>query len=182
MFFFNNDVSGKKRSDSQPKIPSPFHRETLTWEELLAKGNQSRAAHDYVAAIDYYQKAISKASGLDSVKCRGRAEVFIASCYRELHLPEEALKVVEDTYHGALTAMTVSLLVTIAAAYCDVADYVNALYCCDIAWRKSENKRKDRGAINQQAINSVKSRILRESKRTASDLREERRRQRDYLG
>lgn len=57
---------------------------------------------------------------------------ILTSCYRKIHQPEEAIKIVKQ-YANEITKSP-ALYVSAAAAYCDMGDYINARKCANVAY------------------------------------------------
>lgn len=59
---------------------------------------------------------------------------IITSCYRNLNQPQKAIDFWMENKEIYRYSLSVPLLTSLAAAYCDVKDYKNATYCADKAY------------------------------------------------
>ena len=140
------------------------------WPRLLNEGNSLKNIGRYNAAIECYNKAMDIVQKPDYYRCQAHAEAGMASCYRALKRPLDAIALLHKRYRG-ITSSSIGLLISVAAAYCDIGDYVYALYCIDTAWAKMHEPRTIKNN-RSNVIYTVKARILKESGKTARELRE----------
>ena len=102
-------------------------------EELLAEGDKFNSSSSYQNAIRFYEKALAD--------CDEETHNYIlpriTSCYRKCNMPRKVIDLFADTkskYGSGF--LNTALLTSVAAAYCDLKEYENALKCCKWAYRK----------------------------------------------
>lgn len=84
---------------------------------------------------------------------------IITSCYRALNQPQKAIDFWMENKKIFSTCLSVPLLTSLAAAYCDVGDYVLAKKCADRAYAIQG------GSLNYQSeLSLVYGRIKKETK------------------
>lgn len=123
-------------------------------EELVEEGDKFKASGTYRSAIAFYEMAIEKCCDCDTL--RG---IFprITSCYRQEHLSYKVIELFASTkkMYGE-SFITPVLLTSVAAAYCDVHEYENALRCCRWAYKRFDGE-------YQPFLSNVFARIKKES-------------------
>ena len=93
-------------------------------EDLLREGDKLKESGSYEAAIKFYEKA--------EADCDERTLSYIlpriSSCYRHCHMAEKAINLFSraKSKYGE-DFITPVLLTSVAAAYCDLREYENAL-------------------------------------------------------
>lgn len=121
-------------------------------EELIKEGDKFKESSSYSIAISFYEKAI--------LNCDEKTLYFvlprITSCYRKCNMPRRVIELFSDTKKKYGTDfITPVLLTSVAAAYCDLEEYNNALKCCKWAYRRF-------GGFNPN-LSNVWARIKKES-------------------
>ena len=103
-----------------------------TVEELVAEGDRFKESTSYTSAIHFYEKALE---GCDAVTYQYILP-RITSCYRKNNMPRQVVDLFTETkkIFGA-SFITPVLLTSVAAAYCDLQEYENALKCCRWAYK-----------------------------------------------
>ena len=102
-------------------------------EELIEEGDKFKESATYYSAIKFYEEAMQN--------CDEEATAYIlpriSSCYRHAHEPRKAVEMfalMKKKYgEGFITPV---LLTSVAAAYCDLHEYENALRCCRWAYKR----------------------------------------------
>ena len=119
------------------RILNSLYLETLDYSgysvaELIAEGDKFKESSSYESAIAFYEKAIDL--------CDQRTLQYvlprITSCYRLGHHPHKVIELfsaVKQRWGEAF--ITPVLLTSVAAAYCDLKEYENALRCCRWAYK-----------------------------------------------
>ena len=106
-------------------------------EELIEEGDKLRDGSSYRQAIIFYEKATADCdeSTLKFVLPR------ITSCYRKCNMPRSVIDLFTTLKRrfgeGFITPV---LLTSVAAAYCDLQEYDNALRCCKWAYKNFGGK------------------------------------------
>ena len=85
--------------------------------------------HTCLEAIEYGQKKFS-----DSVGFYTTVFPIITSCYRNIGMPEKAIRFWMENKEIFKSCLSVPLLTSLAAAYCDVGNYELALKCAKRAY------------------------------------------------
>ena len=122
-------------------------------EMLVAEGDKCKSSFTYDRAILFYEKAVELADEdtLQYILPR------ISSCYRREKQPRKAIELF--SYAKAKYGeefLTSALLTSVAAAYCDLMEYENALRCCRWAY-------KNCGGGYDESLAKVFARIKKES-------------------
>ena len=122
-------------------------------EELVKEGDKFKESSSYQYAIAFYEKgvAICDEATLSYILPR------ITSCYRKCNMPRKVIDLFADTKNKYGTNfITPVFLTSVAAAYCDLREYENALRCCKWAY-------KNFGGEFNSNLSSVWARIKKES-------------------
>lgn len=100
--------------------------------ELVAEGDRFKESSSYESAIAFYEKAID----LCDLKTLQYILPRITSCYRLCHRPYKVIELFSSVkaQYGEVF-ITPVLLTSVAAAYCDLKEYENALRCCRWAYK-----------------------------------------------
>ena len=121
-------------------------------EELVQEGDKFKDSSSYKNAIAFYEKATVDC---DEVTLRYILP-RITSCYRKCNMPRKVIDLFTDVKGAYGTDfITPVLLTSVAAAYCDLKEYDNALRCCKWAY-------KNFGEFNS-SLSNVWARIKKES-------------------
>ena len=122
-------------------------------EDLVAEGDKLKESFTYDCAIAFYEKAINLCDEETLKYILPR----ITSCYRAERRPKKAIELfayAKEKYGEEF--ITPVLLTSVAAAYCDVKEYENALRCCRWAYKRF-------GAEFDPNLSNVFARIKKES-------------------
>ncbi len=105
--------------------------EKMTTEELIAEADKYKDAGTVHLAIKYYEIALET----HTVKVHKYVLPKLTSCYRTQGQPEKAIELFEHarTQYGQ-GLISAPLCTSIAAAYCDIHDYVSAKRFADTAF------------------------------------------------
>ena len=122
-------------------------------KELIDEGDRFKKSNTYDYAIAFYEEAIQRC------KAGGWAYILprITSCYRQLNVPGKAVELfsqAKEKYGEEF--ITPVLLTSVAAAYCDMKQYENALRCCKWAYKRYNSEENEK-------LQSVFRRIKKES-------------------
>ena len=121
-------------------------------DELLAEGDKLKESNSYSSAIGFYEKALEECDETTYKYILPR----ITSCYRKCNMPRKVIDLFAETKKFFSTDfITPVLLTSVAAAYCDLKEYENALRCCKWAY-------KTFGEFNPN-LSNVYARIKKES-------------------
>ncbi len=122
-------------------------------KELIDEGDKFKQSYTYDYAVKFYEKA-TEICDMDTL-----AYILprITSCYRRLKTPRKAIELfsLAKEKYGEEFLRPV-LLTSVAAAYCDLGEYENALRCCRWAYKRFD------GVFNESLAN-VFARIKKES-------------------
>ena len=101
--------------------------------QLVDEGDKFKNSYTYDLAIAFYEKAADKCDKemLQYILPR------ITSCYRHHKTPRKAIELftLAKSRYGE-DFITPVLLTSVAAAYCDLKEYDNALRCCRWAYKR----------------------------------------------
>lgn len=123
-----------------------------TVEELVKEGDKFKDTSSYQYAIAFYEKACAECDTVTLSYILPR----ITSCYRMCNMPRKVIDLFTDIKSKCGTEfITPVLLTSVAAAYCDLKEYDNAIRCCRWAY-------KTFGEFNP-ILSNVWSRIKKES-------------------
>ena len=123
-----------------------------TVDKLVEEGDKFKESTSYTSAIKFYEKALEDCDEVTYKYILPR----ITSCYRKNHMPRKVIDLFTETKRMFGTDfITPVLLTSVAAAYCDLQEYENALRCCKWAY-------KTFGEFNPN-LSSVWARIKKES-------------------
>ena len=123
-----------------------------TINELVAEGDKFKESSSYQSAISFYEKALVDCDEVTHKYILPR----ITSCYRKNNMPGKVIDLFTETKRKYGTSfITPVLLTSVAAAYCDIQEYENALRCCKWAY-------KTYGEFNPN-LSNVYARIKKES-------------------
>ena len=101
-------------------------------DELVAEGDKLKESSSYSSAIHFYEKALEECDETTYKYILPR----ITSCYRKSNMPRKVIDLFADTKSLYGTSfITPVLLTSVAAAYCDLKEYENALRCCRWAYK-----------------------------------------------
>ena len=101
--------------------------------DLIKEGDKFKASFTYDRAIVFYEKAVE----LCDEETLKRILPRITSCYRHEKRPKKAIELfsyAKGKYGEDF--ITPILLTSVAAAYCDLQEYENALRCCRWAYKR----------------------------------------------
>jgi len=121
--------------------------------QIIAHGDKFKRSGAHALAIRFYEKAMDACNRRDMAYILPR----VTSCYRAVGRPQDAIDVLtyaKVNYDESI--IDVPLLVSAAAAYCDMEEYDKAIQCCNIAYRKS-------GGKASEELKSVYNRISRKN-------------------
>lgn len=104
-------------------------------EDLVKEGDRFKNSETYASAVLMYEKAIEICDENTVKYILPR----ITSCYRALHMPQKAITLFAETKkkYGE-SFLSAVLLTSVAAAYCDLKEYENALRCCRWAYKNCD--------------------------------------------
>ena len=103
-----------------------------TVNELVAEGDKFKESTSYTSAIKFYEKALQDCDEVTHKYILPR----ITSCYRKNNMPRKVIDLFAETKRKYGTDfITPVLLTSVAAAYCDLQEYENALRCCKWAYK-----------------------------------------------
>lgn len=96
-------------------------------DELIKEGDKFKESTSYLSAIKFYEQALED--------CNEKTYQYIlpriTSCYRKSGMPRKVIDLFTDTKRKYGTDfITPVLLTSVAAAYCDLREYENAIKCC----------------------------------------------------
>ena len=123
--------------DGLQNILNQLYLKTLDYsnysiDELLAEGDKLKESNSYSSAIHFYEKALE---GCDETTYKYILP-RITSCYRKNNMPRKVIDLFSETKRKYGTDfITPVLLTSVAAAYCDLKEYENALRCCKWAYK-----------------------------------------------
>jgi tetratricopeptide (TPR) repeat protein len=102
-------------------------------EELVKEGDRLKDSSSYITAIDFYEKALDDCDEVTYQYILPR----VTLCYRKSNMPRKAVDLFSKTKskYGS-DFITPVLLTSVAAAYCDLREYENALKCCKWAYKR----------------------------------------------
>lgn len=124
----------------QNKLNSLFARSldlsSMTVKEIIEFGDEFRDSSSFSLANKCYEHAAKSASKEALTYLLPR----MTSCYRSQGMPQKAIDILTfaSKKYGQ-DIISVPMLTSAAAAYCDMSDYKKALKCCNRAYRKSNN-------------------------------------------
>jgi tetratricopeptide (TPR) repeat protein len=120
--------------------------------DLVVEGDKFKESSSYQSAISFYEKALEDCDEVTHQYILPR----ITSCYRKNNMPRKVIDLFSETKRKYGTDfITPVLLTSVAAAYCDLKEYENALRCCKWAY-------KTFGEFNPN-LSNVYARIKKES-------------------
>ena len=106
---------------------------TYSVDDLVKEGDKFKASATYDCAILFYEKAVEQCDA-DTLKM---VLPRITACYRQEHQAHKAIELFSYAKKMYGTEfITPVLLTSVAAAYCDIHEYENALRCCRWAYKK----------------------------------------------
>lgn len=105
----------------------------FTIQQLIDEGDKFKNSYTYNLAIAFYEKAAERCDEelLQYILPR------ITSCYRQTKTPRKAIELfsyAKEKYGESF--ITPVLLTSVAAAYCDLKEYENAMRCCRWAYKR----------------------------------------------
>lgn len=106
---------------------------SYTLKELVSEGDKLKDSYTYDRAIVFYEKAVEICDKETLKHILPR----ITSCYRHEKKPRKAIELfsyAKGKYGEDF--ITPVLLTSVAAAYCDLKEYENALRCCKWAYKR----------------------------------------------
>lgn len=105
---------------------------SYTVEELVKEGDKFKDSSSYQDAIAFYEKALADCDEVTYKYILPR----ITSCYRKCNMSRKVISLFSETKSQFGTDfITPVLLTSVAAAYCDLREYENALKCCKWAYK-----------------------------------------------
>ena len=122
-------------------------------KDLISEGDNFKDSYTYDYAIAFYEKSVELCDEETLKYILPR----ITSCYRHNKMPKKAIELfafAKGKYGEDF--ITPVLLTSVAAAYCDLQEYENALRCCRWAYKRF-------GGDFDQSLSNVFSRIKKES-------------------
>lgn len=103
-------------------------------DELVAEGDKLKECTFYSSAIHFYEKALEKCDELTHKYILPK----IIFCYRKCHMSRKVIDLVAETKRlYGINFITPVIWTLVAAAYCDLKEYENALKCCRWAYKTS---------------------------------------------
>ena len=124
----------------QKKMNSRFEHNivisSLSVEDAIKLGDEFRNSASLNLAIKYFEHAAKIAPKAELAYILPR----LTSCYRSVGFPQKAIDIL--TYASKKYGpdmVSIPLLTSAAAAYCDMGDYAKARKCCNRAYYKSNN-------------------------------------------
>lgn len=139
------------------KYYSEINYQDFSEEKLLEYLKQLKTSTFYeqcLKVIDYGLNKFTK-----SVDFYRTVFPIITSCYRALNQPQKAIDFWMENKKIFTTCLSVPLLTSLAAAYCDIKDYVLAKKCADKAYAIQGG-----GKNYQTELSLVYQRIQKETK------------------
>lgn len=112
----------------------------LSLKDCVDEGDKFKNSSSIGLALKFYEAAIERADSVTMAYILPR----ITSCYRKNGQPQKAIDILayaNKTFGQGM--VTPTLLTSVAAAYCDLADFVRAKKCCDRAFAASNGKASD---------------------------------------
>lgn len=105
--------------------------DTLSLEECLSQGDAFKNTGSGFLALKFYEQAAKTATRQTMAYILPR----MTSCYRQTGQAQKAIDILAmATQKFGQGMVTPELLTSVAAAYCDLGDYVRAKKCCDRAY------------------------------------------------
>ena len=109
-------------------------------KSLIEEADRFKKSESYILAIRYYEEAVKKCDS------RTVSSLFprLSSCYRKCGMAKKSIDLLSEAKkkHG-MKIVTSELLVSAAAAYCDLEEYDNAKKCADRANAISNNSHNE---------------------------------------
>lgn len=124
-------VSMALQNDLNREFAENLVPEELSRDDCVMYGDSFKNTNSLGLAIKFYEEAFEKADKKSMAYILPR----ITSCYRKCGEPQKAIDVLtyaSSTFGSRM--VTPALLISAAAAYCDLEDYVRAKKCCDRAY------------------------------------------------
>ena len=109
------------------------------WQRIQ-EGDKYKQGTAYRHAIVFYEHAVT----VSDEKTLAYILPRITSCYRHMHTPQKAIELfsfAKNKYGEDF--ITPVLLTSVAAAYCDLYEYENAMRCCRWAFSRFGGERHD---------------------------------------
>ena len=121
--------------------------------DLISEGDKFKESYTYDYAIAFYERAIELCDEETLKYILPR----ITSCYRHEKRPGKAIELFTEAKgkYGE-EFITPVLLTSVAAAYCDLREYENAMRCCKWAYKRY-------GGDCDPSLSNVYARIKKES-------------------
>jgi tetratricopeptide (TPR) repeat protein len=104
-------------------------------EDLVVEGDKFKQSDSFDYAIAFYERALEECDGITMKYILPR----ITSCFRQNNQPKkvvELFSMIKGKFGESF--ITPVLLTSVAAAYCDLGEYENALRCCRWAFKRSK--------------------------------------------
>ena len=116
---------------------SELYFATVEWDELnewkyVMMIKEIKASGNYMRCVDKIHEGIARFRSSDHY-CTSVFPI-LTSCYRNLGQPQKAIDFWMTHKYTYGKHLSVPLLTSLAAAYCDVEDFVKAKYCADKAY------------------------------------------------
>lgn len=140
------------------RILNRLHSETIDFsgyseEELIAEGDKYKESASFELAISFYEQVLDVCDAHTARYVLPR----ITSCYRSCGMARRVIdRFTEIKQKFGEDFITPVLLTSVAAAYCDLSEYQNALSCCRWAYKKF-------GGQIEEPLRRVYARIKKES-------------------
>ena len=113
------------------KFGETLNYEQMTPDDLIKTGDQYKASQSLGLALKCYTKAFEKATLYDI----GGILPRLTSLYRQMGKPQNAIDILtEASKKYGKNVISAPLLISGAAAYCDLKNYGLAKKCCDRAF------------------------------------------------
>ena len=129
-------------NETLQRILNKLYEQTLDFSQyslsdLITEGDKFKASYTYDTAIMFYEKAVEKCDEETLKYILPR----ITSCYRHEKRPKKAIELFSyaKSKYGE-DFITPVLLTSVAAAYCDLKEYENALRCCRWAYKRFDGE------------------------------------------
>lgn len=121
------------QAELNKKYAENLNFSALDTKTLVEEGDKCKEGETYDVAVAFYEEAVKSADEITLQYVLPR----ITSCYRRMNTPRKAVKlftIAKEKYGEEF--LTPVLLTSVAAAYCDLQEYENALRCCKWAYKR----------------------------------------------
>lgn len=136
------DASYMVVHESLQQILNDLYIETVDFsaysiEALIEEGDKFKESGSHRAAIAFYEKAVYECD-IETIRY---VLPRITACYRRAHMAEKAIDLfVFAKAKFGRAYLSSALLTSVAAAYCDLLEYENALKCCKRAYAMGDGR------------------------------------------